>query len=147
MLGYLIDYALVLGAAIVLYGAFILLQGALLGLTSVSEDLTVGAMGGSCCVALVVFPLATLAVRVYNRVYPVSTRGYSIGQGLTWLKVVTAMGECLTVGNAVVRLFAQIGISMFPFGIAVDLLWPLIDERRQTLHDKAVSSFVVYRRS
>jgi hypothetical protein len=40
-------------------------------------------------------------------------------------------------------LLAQAGLSFIPFLGAVDLLWPLWDAQRQTLHDKAVGSFAI----
>lgn len=147
VIGYLIDYLFVVGVTFVLYGGFILFQGVLLSASSASSDAAAGMLGGSCCFALVLFPLSTLAVGMWNRVYLVSKRGYSIGQGMSKLSVVTATGGKLTFGMALVRLLAQIGISMLPFGLIIDLLWPLWDERRQTLHDKAVNSYVVLRPS
>ena len=40
-------------------------------------------------------------------------------------------------------LLAHVGLSFLgPLGI-IDLLWPLWDERRQTLHDKAVGCYVI----
>jgi uncharacterized RDD family membrane protein YckC len=46
-------------------------------------------------------------------------------------------------GKAVGRWFVQAAISFFPFGSVLDGAWPLWDERRQALHDKAVSTVVV----
>jgi len=73
----------------------------------------------------------------------VSQRGCSIGQGVVKVKVVDPSGRFLTQGTAFVRLLAQAGMGLVPFLPILDLLWPLWDERRQTLHDKAVSCYVI----
>jgi uncharacterized RDD family membrane protein YckC len=97
---------------------------------------------GFCCM-LGLFPLSTLLVGLYNKVYLVSSRGFSIGQGVMKLKVVDAQGRLLTQGTAFLRLLVQAGMGLIAFLSLIDLLWPLWDERRQTLHDKAVSSYVI----
>jgi len=99
--------------------------------------------GGGCCCALILLPLASLLVGLWNKAYLVSQRGYSIGQGVVKIRVVTAQGQLLTFGQAVLRLLAHVGLSFIPVLGIIDLLWPLWDERRQTLHDKAVGSYVV----
>jgi len=93
---------------------------------------------------IIIFPFATLLVGLYNRVYLVSLRGYSIGQGVMKLKTIDANGQLLTQGNALIRLLAQAALGFIPFVGMLDLLWPLWDEQRQTLHDKAVGSFVIH---
>jgi uncharacterized RDD family membrane protein YckC len=92
---------------------------------------------------IILFPVATLLVGLYNRVYLISQRGYSIGQGIVKVKVVDASGRLLSMGTAFVRLLAQAGMGFVPFLPLLDLLWPLWDERRQTLHDKAVGCYVI----
>jgi uncharacterized RDD family membrane protein YckC len=138
VVGYLIDSLIVGVVMAVLYGV---LGGILAIITSGigSENLA----GGMCCVMLALFPISTLIVGIYNRVYLVSKRGSSIGQGVMKLKVVDANGNLLTFGTAMIRLLAQVGLSIVPLGSLLDLLWPLWDDKRQTLHDKAVGSFVL----
>ncbi len=136
-IGYLVDAVLVGVVVAVLY---LVLGGLLASLAgSVSQDAGVT----MCCVSLLLFPLATLLVGLYNRVYLVSQRGYSIGQGLVKVKVVDANGQLLTQGTALIRLLVQAGMGLLPFLPLLDLLWPLWDERRQTLHDKAVGCYVI----
>jgi uncharacterized RDD family membrane protein YckC len=101
----------------------------------------VGLLG--CCCLLAVFPVATLLVGLYNRVYLVSQRGFSVGQGIVKVKVVDANGQLLSQGTAFIRLLAQAGLGFIPILGILDLLWPLWDLQRQTLHDKAVGSFVI----
>ena len=137
VIGYLIDMCLV-GA-----GMF-LLYFVVTGLLAMLASLGSNAAGGMCCMMIVLFPLATLLVGIYNSVYLVAQRGASIGQGVMKLKVVDINGNLLTMGTAALRLLARVALSFVPMvGPLLDLLWPLWDEKRQTLHDKAVGSFVL----
>jgi uncharacterized RDD family membrane protein YckC len=84
------------------------------------------------------------AAGLLNKVYLVSKRGYSVGQGLMKLKVVDSHGNSISMGTAVLRLLCTVGLGFVPVvGGFLDLLWPLWDKQRQTLHDKAVGTFVV----
>jgi len=139
VVGYLIDSLLVGAGMAVLYfvvgGMFAAMAGAGGG-PEVAR--------GMCCMMIVLFPLASLLVGIYNRVYLVAQRGSSIGQGIMKLKTVDGNGNLLTMGTAAIRLLAQVALSFVPFvGPLLDLLWPLWDDKRQTLHDKAVGSYVL----
>jgi len=101
------------------------------------------AAGGVCCMFLLMFPLATLLVGIYNGVYLIAQRGSSIGQGLVNIKVVDAAGNLLTQGTAFIRLLARAAMGFVPILPLLDFLWPLWDLRGQTLHDKAVNCYVV----
>jgi len=136
-LGYIIDSLLVGGVMVVLY---LVLAGVLTGVAGLAGH---DAAGGMCCVLLILFPLATLLVGLYNGVYLVAQRGYSIGQGVVKVKVVDVGGNLLTQGTAFVRLLVRVGMGMVPLLPALDLLWPLWDTHGQTLHDKAVNCYVV----
>jgi uncharacterized RDD family membrane protein YckC len=138
-IGYIIDQVIVGGVMLLL---FLTLGGVFGAMVGVGGDHS-GFAGGMCCVLLIIFPVASLIVGIYNRVYLVSQRGYSIGQGVMKLKVIDANGQLLTQGNAAIRLLVQVGLGFIPFGGVLDLLWPLWDDRRQTLHDKAVGCFVI----
>jgi uncharacterized RDD family membrane protein YckC len=146
----LIDGGLVLAGVIVLYIIIGIIGGigsAALG--AVSED--AGGLFGSatCCVFFVLPPLAAFIVGLYNKVYLISKRGFSIGQGVMGLKVVMGDGGPIQMGTAVLRLLVQMGLGVIPFvGMIlaiVNLLWPLWDPQKQTLHDKAVGTFVIKR--
>jgi uncharacterized RDD family membrane protein YckC len=140
VIGYLIDSLFVAGAMLLLYAVLGGFFGALAALGGSSSS----AAGGMCCLMIVMFPVATLLVGLYNRVYLVSQRGYSIGQGVMKLKVIDANGQLLTQANALIRLLAQVALGFIPFVGMLDLLWPLWDDNRQTLHDKAIGSFVIH---
>lgn len=147
VLGYLID-SLIVG---VVGGILLVLAttvfGGLVGLGSgLNSDALRGIGGTGCCCLFSVFPLATLLVGLWNKVYLVAQRGASIGQGFMKIKVVNAQGQFLSQGTALLRLLAHVGLSFLPFGGFIDLLWPLWDDRRQTLHDKAVSCYVIVAR-
>jgi uncharacterized RDD family membrane protein YckC len=98
---------------------------------------------GFCCMWILLFPLATLFVGIYNSVFLIAQRGYSIGQGVVKVMVVDAGGNLLTTGSAFVRLLVRVAFGFVPFLPILDLLWPLWDVRRQTLHDKAVNCYVI----
>jgi len=136
-IGYLIDSLLVGAVMFVLY---LVLGGMLAAIAGLGGH---GAAGGMCCLMIILFPVATLLVGLYNRVYLVSQRGFSIGQGVVKVKVVDAYGRLLSQGTALLRLVVQAALGFVPFLPVLDLLWPLWDERRQTLHDKAVNCYVI----
>lgn len=73
--------------------------------------------------------------------------GQSPGKALTGLKVVKANNPNETIGGAigVLRYIVSAVISVFTCGLGglLDVLWPLWDTNRQTLHDKAVGSLVL----
>jgi uncharacterized RDD family membrane protein YckC len=139
VVAYLIDFLLVAGGMLVLY---LVAATFLAGLSSFGSP-GQGLASGSCCLLVGLFPLATFGVGLYNKVYLVSKRGYSIGQGVMKLKVVDAQGNLLSTGTLVLRLVVQAALGTIPFVGLLDLLWPLWDVDRQTLHDKAVGSFVI----
>lgn len=139
-----IDGALVAGVMLVLYFIF----GALIaGAAAVGGSQDNPLAGGLCCIMLIIVPVAMLLVGLYNKVYLITKRGFSIGQGVMKLKVVDGAGNLLQTGTAVLRLLVQMGLAIIPFVgwilVLVDLLFPLWDEKKQTIHDKAVSSFVI----
>jgi len=137
VVGYLLDSLLVGAGMLLLY----LILGSFFAMLAGLGSQLGGAM---CCMMILLFPMASLLVGFYNRVYLVAQRGSSIGQGVMKLKVVDVNGNLLTTGTALIRLLAQVALSFLPLvGPLLDLMWPLWDEKRQTLHDKAVGSFVL----
>ena len=136
-IGYLIDS--LLGGA-VMFVLYLVLGGMLAAIAGLGGH---GAAGGMCCLMIILFPVATLVVGLYNRVYLVSQRGFSIGQGVVKVKVVDAYGRLLSQGTALLRLVVQVAMAFVPLLPLLDLLWPLWDDRRQTLHDKAVNCYVI----
>jgi uncharacterized RDD family membrane protein YckC len=150
-IGYIIDSLFVVVAMAAIYAVGIPVFSSIAGLGGLagSQGLNgLGAVGSSigvfgCCCMLALGPVATILVGLYNKVHLVSQRGYSVGQGVMKIKIVDGNGNLLTFQTALIRLLAQAGLSFIPFLGAVDLLWPLWDAQRQTLHDKAVGSFAI----
>ena len=143
-IGYIIDSVFVGLAMGIVYAIGITVFGSIAGLGSSlnSQGLAgIGTLG--CCCMLALVPVSTILVGLYNKVHLVSQRGYSIGQGVMKIKIVDANGNLLTFQTALIRLLAQAGLSFIPLLGALDLLWPLWDAQRQTLHDKAVGSFAI----
>ena len=153
VLAALADAGIALSLMIVLYVLLFVIGLGGQALFAVAEQATgtgaAGAFGGlfgcgTCCLFFVLPPVSYLAAGLYNKVYLVSKRGYSIGQGLMKLKVVDAQGNLISRGTALLRLLATVGLGFVPIvGGLLDLLWPLWDPQRQTLHDKAVGTFVI----
>jgi uncharacterized RDD family membrane protein YckC len=144
VIGYLIDSLLVSVVLGVLLILAVTVFSGLIGLgSSLSWEGLQGAGVTGCCCLFSLFPLAILLIGLWNKVYLVAQRGYSVGQGVVKIKVVDAQGQLLSQGTALIRLLAHVGLSFLPFGGVIDLLWPLWDDRRQTLHDKAVGCYVI----
>ncbi len=135
--GYIIDFLLIGAGMVVLY-----LVGATV-LTSMAGLLGHDAAGSTCCMMIILFPVASLVVGLYNNWYLVAQRGYTIGQGVVKVKVVDANGQLLTQSAALIRLLVRVALACVPLLPLLDLLWPLWDDRRQTLHDKAVNCYVI----
>lgn len=112
-------------------------------------DAASGLLVGEVHVGGILIVLAGLAlglvVDVVNRVVLLGRRGQTIGKKVVGVRTVDeGRPEPIGVGRALLRLVVAWGIAFFPFGTFVDLLWPLWDDRKQTLHDKVVNSVTVY---
>jgi uncharacterized RDD family membrane protein YckC len=142
----LIDAGVAFAGMIALYILLFVLTTVLsAALGAVSPDLG-GLLGcGGCFLFFVIPPVSYFVVGLLNKVFWVSSRGYSIGQGVMKLKVVDKDGNLISNGTAFLRLLCQVGLGFVPIvGGLLDLLFPLFDEpTRQTLHDKAVGSYVI----
>jgi uncharacterized RDD family membrane protein YckC len=74
----------------------------------------------------------------------IAWKGVTVGNLVTKTKVVDEdSGEVLSLGRAVLRAASILGLLITLIGAGIDVLFPLIDGRRQTLHDKAGSSLVI----
>jgi uncharacterized RDD family membrane protein YckC len=141
-LGYIIDTLFVL----VIFIPLLVVLGVMVGSGAIMHHATPFRTpfdsGGFCCL-LALFPIAGLLVGLWNKVYLVSTRGASIGQGMMHLRVVNGQGQLVSMGTAALRLVAHSGMGFVPFLSFIDLLWPLWDDHRQTLHDKIANTYVI----
>jgi uncharacterized RDD family membrane protein YckC len=151
VLAALIDGGISVAVMIVLYIIMGIVGGGLMAIGGGLGDDAGGALGAlgslSCCFGFLLAAVSVFAVGIYNKVFLVSKRGFSIGQGIMKLKVVDANGNIPQMGTLVLRLLVQVALGFIPFiGIFLGLanaLWPLWDEKKQTLHDKAVGTFVL----
>jgi uncharacterized RDD family membrane protein YckC len=145
VLGAVVDGFFVLGVMIALYFLLIVMSVTGGAISSAGAQSAGGVIGVSgCCLFFILPPLAQFVVGIYNTVYLVSNRGYSVGQGVMGLKVISEHGGTISFGTALTRLLARVGLMFIPIvGTFLDLLWPLWDIKRQTLHDKAVGVVVI----
>jgi uncharacterized RDD family membrane protein YckC len=149
VLAALIDAGLAAVGMIILFIAMWIIAGLLTAVTAgvggLDGGLGAGLGSGVCDLSFVIPPIAYLIVGLLNKVYWVSKRGYSMGQGVMQLRVVDQDGNLLDMGKAVLRLLCTVALGFVPIvGSLLDILFPLFDEpTRQTLHDKAVGSFVI----
>jgi uncharacterized RDD family membrane protein YckC len=81
---------------------------------------------------------------LYNRGIRTGSKGQSFGKKVVGISVIQAEnGQFLGAGKGALRwlvstLFGAVGCLQF-----IDCLWPLWDERKQTLHDKVMTSVAV----
>jgi uncharacterized RDD family membrane protein YckC len=78
------------------------------------------------------------------------TLGHGGASGQTWgkkiagIRVVRDTGERLGYGRALVRWAVAVGLTiLLILPNLIDVLWPLWDQRRQALRDKAAGSIVI----
>ncbi len=91
----------------------------------------------------VVFGLFGLASVVYKPLME-GSRGQTLGKMAVNIKVVRAVDAGpIGYGEAFMRWFIATLIGFVPFGSFIDLLWPLWDQHKQTLHDKVAKTIVV----
>jgi uncharacterized RDD family membrane protein YckC len=88
------------------------------------------------------FGFDTLISLIYT-VALLGSRGRTVGNLTVGTQVVPIEGGPLGYGKAFVRWLIQTILQVTVIGGLLDVLWPLWDERNQTLHDKVVSTLVV----
>jgi uncharacterized RDD family membrane protein YckC len=73
--------------------------------------------------------------------------GHTLGMAWMRLYAVDAVGGRTPIGpsRAAVRSLTAGALTVIPFAALLDLLWPLWDNRNQTLHDKAAGTVVLRR--
>lgn len=67
--------------------------------------------------------------------------GQTIGMGIFGIRVVRVDGSPLPLQRSALR-FVILVLAILPMGLGV--LWALVDERRQTWHDKIARTYVIY---
>jgi uncharacterized RDD family membrane protein YckC len=81
---------------------------------------------------------------VYATLFHGAARGQTPGKMLLRIRVVAVDGQRLGYGRAFLRTAtAVLLLNLLTIPGIVDMLWPLWDAQRQTLHDKAARSIVI----
>jgi uncharacterized RDD family membrane protein YckC len=101
--------------------------------------------------SLLSFILTSLMFIVYATVLCGGPRGQTVGMRLVGTRVVRestndVLGYGVALGRAVVeQIFRLLGILSILLGVVwlLDMLWPLWDKKKQTLHDKVVRTVVL----
>lgn len=147
VLAYLIDMALFLLA----YIPFII--GAIYAGSQASTG-EVGSTGSSATPAeqgffvgmMALTGVLFLAIFIWNICLKQGKTGYTVGKGVMGIKLIKEdTGQPIGAGMAFLRYLLTQAISAVTCGIGglIDLLWPLWDSKRQTLHDKILSTVVI----
>lgn len=84
-----------------------------------------------------------IAWAMLHKPYFEGRSGQSLGKKATNIKLIREDGTEAGMGLAFGRFAVAWAINLIPFGGIVDDLWPLWDDRKQTLHDKAVKTLVI----
>src|SRR5215204_170846 len=135
----LLDGLIVLGVILVpfIVGAVIAFKDA--ETDPVSDEVT--GVNGAGVAILVLTGVLYFAFDIWNRGIRVGTKGQSIGKRIVGIHIVKDRdNELLGAGGGFLRW-----LMTFLFGVVtcvqlLDVLWPLWDEKNQTLHDKVVGS-------
>ena len=92
------------------------------------------------------FSLVWMGFVVWNSGYQAGTTGYSLGRKIAKIKLISEeTNQPLGAGQAILRVVLQWGMGLFTCGLLglISWLFPLWDQKRQTLADKMVKSVVV----
>ena len=90
-------------------------------------------------------PLVAFAFYAWQTCRPGERNGQTIGKHAVGIRVVRADGRQVGFGTVLMRhtLIGFFYLITLGIGIVVDYLWPLWDERNQSLHDKLAKTYVV----
>jgi uncharacterized RDD family membrane protein YckC len=92
-------------------------------------------------ILLVVGILASIGLWVWNRVIRQGRTGQSIGKSVLKIKLVDATYfQPIGAGKALLRDFLR---GIFDQACLLNSLWPLWDDKKQTWHDKVMSTYVI----
>ncbi|WBQ04620.1 RDD family protein [Kribbella sp. CA-293567] len=92
-------------------------------------------------IALVIGALASLGLWIWNRVIRQGNTGQSVGKSVLNLKLVDSSSfQPIGPGKAFLRDFLR---GIFDQACLLNSLWPLWDDKKQTWHDKVLSTYVV----
>ncbi|MDQ2726114.1 MAG: RDD family protein [Actinomycetota bacterium] len=113
------------------------------GLIIVVPAYIIGLAAGS---TVIYYVLATLGQAVYNTLL-IGGGGRTVGQMAVGTKTLdTNNGNSIGHGRALLRWFVTFVLGLTVIGGILDILWPLWDDKNQTIHDKAATSVVMLNR-
>ena len=122
-----------------------------LGLTATSfhfdpnRQVTLGSILAAVGVFLVAYVLIATTIQVTYLVIQLGIWGKTLGNRAVSTVVVNAdNGAAIGWGKAFGRTGAAVALNLTLIGGLLDVLWPLWDERMQTLHDKMAGTLVVH---
>ncbi len=103
--------------------------------------------GGVDPLGIVVLALTGLlffAFDIWNRGIRVGAKGQSLGKQVVGIRVAKVSdGQLLGAGGGFLRWLMAFVLGLVSCVQLLDVLWPLWDDKKQTLHDKIVSSVAV----
>jgi uncharacterized RDD family membrane protein YckC len=95
-------------------------------------------------VIMVLGGLLYIGFEIWNRGIRVGTKGQSLGKQVVGIRVAKdADGQLLGAGGGFLRWLMTFVLSLVSCVGLLDVLWPLWDAKKQTLHDKVVGSVVL----
>ena len=101
-------------------------------------------LNGALIAIAVVLAIAALVVAFWNQGWRQGSKGWSWGKQIVGIKLVAAAtGQPPGGGTGIGRLLLRNVLGIVPFYTIIDYLWPLWDEKNQTLDDKIISTLVV----
>lgn len=96
-------------------------------------------------ILLMVFAvLLYIGFDIWNRGIRVGTRGQSLGKQIVGIRVAKDVdGQLLGAGGGFLRWLMTFVLGLVSCVALLDVLWPLWDDKKQTLHDKVVGSIAL----
>lgn len=105
--------------------------------------LSSGNPGGSSPSWTLMLVVLSLAASLYKPLME-GAGGQTVGKKVTRIRVHRSDdGAVITYGTAFLRAFTAWILSFVPILPLIDVLWPLWDVKKQTLHDKMASTIVL----
>ncbi len=114
-----------------------LLDGLIVGvpLSIIFAIIGLGSAGREVIDALVFIAYAVLLI---------GGRGQTVGDMVVTSQIVDATtGAKPTYGKVAIRVLVSYGLGITVIGGILDILWPLWDDRNQTIHDKAAGTLMI----
>jgi uncharacterized RDD family membrane protein YckC len=129
LIAYIIDLLVVVVPPLVVFVIFLILAMAIRSQVLAS-------------VGMIITILVGIVIAIYNGIYLVATKGASIGKKFMKLKVVDLEGK-YPIGYGRTLLREIVGKLISGIILCLGYLLIIIDEKKQGLHDKIASTYVI----